>query len=116
MKMSARFSLKFSTLLAAIALVSATVALSSTEAIAGKYKLKCKGPYQIVQGQQIATPPCEEQYLAKVARTYGVKVSVKQIRNNPHKKIELCQFIGHDIRLVGICDGYNDIGPSPGFR
>ncbi|GJM02236.1 MAG: hypothetical protein DHS20C08_07370 [Rhodomicrobium sp.] len=89
--------------------------LKLPDAEAGKYKLKCKGQYQVVSGQLISTPPCEEKYLAHVARTYGFKVSLNQIRNNPHKKIMLCQTIGHDIRLSGICSGYGNIGPRPTF-
>lgn len=103
-----------------IALFTGLMALALLSApgadAASRYKLKCKGPYQVVQGNLISTPPCEEAHLAKVARSYGFKVSVKQVRNNPNKKVYLCQMIGHDIRLSGICDGYKNPGPSFGGR
>lgn len=103
-----------------LALLTGVIALAMLSApaadAASRYKLKCKGPYQIVQGNLIATPPCEEEHLAKVARTYGFKVSVREVRNNPNKKVYLCQMIGHDIRLTSICGGYRNPGPSFGGR
>lgn len=100
-------------LLSLIAFSSALLLLTN-EASAGKYKLKCKGPYQVIQGNLLATPPCENAYIAKVARTYGYKVSAKQVRNNVHKKMEICQHIGHDSRISELCDEYNDFG-KPSF-
>jgi hypothetical protein len=73
--------------------------------------IPCKGPYQIVQGQLIATPYCEDNYLARVAREYGIRVSNREIRQNPNKKQEVCRFMGSDIRVRQICAGYRDSGP-----
>jgi len=73
--------------------------------------IDCKGPYQIVQGQQIATPYCEDNYLARVAREYGVRVSDREIRQNPNKKQEVCMFMGFDPRVSQICEGYRNRGP-----
>jgi len=73
--------------------------------------IDCKGPYQIVQGQLIATPYCEDNYLASVAREYGIGVSNREIRQNPNKKQEICRFMGFDIRVRQICAGYRDFGP-----
>lgn len=98
-----------------LALVGAVFLTISKEATAGKYKLKCEGPYQIVQGNKIHTPPCENSYIASVARSYGVKVSDYEVRNNVHKKMEICQFIGHDTRISDYCDIYNG-GRDHGFR
>lgn len=90
-----------------------TISGSITALKAGPYKLKCKGPYQIIQGQLLSTPPCEEAYIAKVARSYGYKVSTKDIRNNPNKKIQICNHIGYDNRLHSICGAYRGpIGPN----
>jgi hypothetical protein len=65
----------------------------------------CREDYQLVQGNLIATPYCGDNYLAKVARTYGMRVSNAEIRNNPNRKREVCRFIGHDIRVSQICAG-----------
>ncbi len=71
-------------------------------------KIRCDGAYQIVDGNRIATPYCGDNYLAYVARTYGSKVSARQIRNSPSKKQEICQWIGHDTRVQDICSGWRD--------
>ncbi len=81
--------------------------VSMNSAQAGRYKLKCQGQYQLVDGSLISTPPCQEAYIAKVARSYGYKVSARQIRKNPNKKVSLCQRLGHDIRISNICGAYN---------
>ena len=81
-----------------------------TTAYAGS-KLRCEGPYQIIKGQgKIATPYCEDGYLAQVARGYGMNVSANSIRYNPHKKDDACRLVGHDIRVSDICAGHRDIG------
>lgn len=95
-------------ILASLIIFSSAILLISSEANAGKYKLKCKGPYQVVQGNLISTPPCENSYIAEVARSYGYRVSAKQVRNNVHKKMEICQHIGHDSRISEFCNQYNN--------
>lgn len=90
------------------AIFFAPAIFSSTQATASKYKLKCDGQYQLVQGNWISTTPCEESYLAKIARSYGVRVTVKQIRNNPNKKIEICEFLNHDTRVQNLCGAYGN--------
>ncbi len=90
--------------LAAIA-VAAAFAMAPTAAEA---KIRCDGRWQIVKGQRIATPYCGDAYLARVARTYGSSVSARVIRNNPLKKQEICNWIGHDTRVSDICAGSRD--------
>ena len=101
-------------ILASLVIFSTPLLLLSKDASAGKYKLKCEGPYQIVQGNYIATPPCENSYIAKVARSYGYKVTAKQVRNNFHKKLEICDHIGHDSRISELCPNYKNARPSVG--
>ncbi len=68
-------------------------------------KIRCDGPYQIIDGSAIATPYCEDNYLAYVARSYGIGVSGRQIRRNYNTKKHVCQTIGHDNRVSNICAG-----------
>ncbi|MEO1206309.1 MAG: hypothetical protein AAFV45_08250 [Pseudomonadota bacterium] len=69
-------------------------------------KIKCNGAYQVIKGAgEIATPYCGDNYLARVARDFGVRVSAKTIRNNPNKKEEVCRLVGYDIRVQDICAG-----------
>ena len=81
------------------------------EAQAGRYKLKCQGRYQVVDGSFISTPPCENAYLARIARSYGFKVSTRQMRKNPNKKAYICSAIGHDTRVSDFCSTYR-VGPG----
>lgn len=78
--------------------------------------ITCKGEYQVVQGQLLATPYCQDNYLAHVAREYGTRVPARQIRNNPNKKAEVCRFMGFDARVSHICEQYRNNSPAFGGR
>lgn len=72
-------------------------------------KIRCNGAYQVIKGSgEIATPYCGDNYLAKVARQFGMRVSAKAIRNNPSKKEEVCRLVGHDIRVQDVCAGFRN--------
>lgn len=89
--------------------IMAVLAVSGMMGAVGQAQagIKCNGAYQVVRGQgQIATPYCEDQYLARVARGYGIRVSATAIRHNPSRKEEVCRFIGHDGRVASICHNY----------
>jgi hypothetical protein len=73
-------------------------------------RIQCDGQYQIVQGNRIYTPYCGDNYLAAVARSYGVRVSAATIRNSPGEKQRVCQFIGADNRVRDICQGWRNEG------
>src|SRR5690242_10114771 len=50
----------------------------------------------------LATPYCQDELVAEVAREYGMKASVQAIRSNPNFKREVCRLIGQDIRVKKI--------------
>jgi len=64
---------------------------------------KCERGYQLVQGNWISTPYCQDAYLADVAREYGFNASAAKIRNNPNYKKELCRYVFSDIRVQETC-------------
>ncbi len=66
-------------------------------------KIQCRDGYQLVQGNLLATPYCQEEQLARVARGYGMRVSFAEIRNNPNTKRYVCSFVGRDIRVQQTC-------------
>jgi hypothetical protein len=66
-------------------------------------RIKCVKGSQRVQGKLIATPYCQDQYLAQVAREYGFKASAARIRNDPNYKKQICQFVFNDIRVQTTC-------------
>jgi hypothetical protein len=66
----------------------------------------CLDQFQYSGGRWISTPFCQDGYLAYVAREHGARVSDWQIRENPEKKIRICQFVGFDVRAELPCAGY----------
>ena len=68
-------------------------------------KIRCVNQWQIVNGQKISTPYCEDGYLARVAQQAGMRVSAAAIRNNPLTKEKACSLVGSDIRVQSICAG-----------
>ena len=65
--------------------------------------IECVRGFQRVNGQMIATPYCQDEDLAEVARGYGFRASAAQIRNNPNFKKEICRFVFQDIRVQITC-------------
>ena len=76
-------------------------------------RIRCNGAYQVVRGHgEIATPYCEDNYIAQVARSYGIRVSNVAIRQSPSRKEEVCRAIGHDSRIYALCQKYRSDGCS----
>jgi hypothetical protein len=71
-------------------------------------RIECRGNFQITKYGPISTPYCEERQIARVARSYGIRVTDSQVRNNPNTKVWLCQTIGNDNRLKGSCGAYSE--------
>ena len=89
---------------AATLAVTVFVAIAMTAPAAAR--IECRGNFQVSKYGLIATPYCEEEQIARVARSYGAKVTGAEVRNNPLKKVYLCQVYGYDTRLKGSCAGY----------
>src|SRR6476661_9894440 len=77
-------------------------------------RVQCQGDFQVTNYGLIATPYCEEENIAVVAQSYGWQVTASQMRNNPLKKVYICQVLGRDIRLKGSCAGYSPDAYAPG--
>ena len=90
---------------AVILLSAAVLVVASTQA--ADARIQCKGNFQATKNGLISTPYCQEEQIARVARSYGWNVTAAQIRNNPLKKVEVCQALGGDVRLKGSCDAYS---------
>lgn len=98
-------------------LALATASIAAITAAPASAMMMCEGPYQIVEGRSLATPFCEDNYLAKVARKYGMRVSGKQIRWNASLKSDACRLAGHDNRVSSICRGqFNEYFRERGGR
>ncbi|WP_072393876.1 hypothetical protein [Hyphomicrobium sp. CS1GBMeth3] len=94
----------------AIAVAPLVLAAASHPADA---RIKCVNGNQIVNGSPIATPYCQDELVATVAREYGVKVSASAIRNNPNLKRNVCQHVGRDNRIYIACIDANSVGRRP---
>ncbi len=73
-------------------------------------RIKCVNGNQIVQGAPLATPYCQDELVAQVAREHGMKVSGSAVRKNPHVKRDVCRFVGRDIRIQLACADANSMG------
>ena len=69
-------------------------------------RILCDGNYQIVNGLPVGTPYCREQNLARVARSYGMRVSVEAVRFSESARSQVCRAIGNDNRVQEICAPY----------
>jgi hypothetical protein len=89
---------------------TATLAVTALLAIAmaspAAARIECRGNFQVTKYGLISTPYCEEEQIARVARSYGARVTGADVRNNPLTKVYLCQVYGYDTRLKGSCAGY----------
>ena len=77
-------------------------------------RAQCQGNFKVTKYGLVATPYCEEQQIANVARSYGCKVTGAQVRKDALKKVYMCQILGHDVRLKGSCAGYGPDAYSGG--
>jgi hypothetical protein len=94
---------------------SAAVLLAAITVACPAYAITCESGYQRVQGNLIATPYCQDEYLAQVARQFGFKTSGDRIRGNPNYKREVCAIAGRDIRVQSICIESNPTGRTGRF-
>ena len=83
---------------AAMAVLAALVAATPASA-----EIKCQEGAQLIQGNWMATPYCQDKLLFEVANARGFKTSFAAIRENPNHKKELCRFLFTDIRVQMTC-------------
>ena len=83
--------------------VAMVFSLTGTVAPANARSIKCANGYQLVAGNYIATPYCQDALLAQVAREHGMRASADRIRYNPNYKREVCRLVGNDIRVSEHC-------------
>jgi len=88
---------------AAGAMTALIATMSAQPASAG---IRCEGNFQITQYGRINTPYCEDNYLAQVAREYGMNVSSSAIRRNLGVKKRACRLVGNDNRVRDTCRPY----------
>lgn len=70
--------------------------------------IRCNKGFQFVQGSEISTPYCQDEYLAEVAREFGIRTSGARIRRDWSHKRQVCRLIGQDIRIQNACISEQD--------
>ena len=91
----------------------AALLLTAMLTVPAEARIQCRGNFQMTKYGPIATPYCEEEQIAFVARSYGSRVTAAQVHNDPLTKVYLCQTIGYDSRLKGSCAGYGPDSYAP---
>jgi len=87
--------------------------LALAAAVTPASAITCKGNYQVQKdGSQIATPYCQDNYLAAVANEHGMRVSAGAVRANPSVKERACRFVGDDNRVRDTCAPYRSDGDT----
>ena len=81
-----------------------TACAAVTIAQTASASIKCSNGFQVVDGNLLSTPYCQDLLVAQVARQYGVNASAAKIRNNPNYKRHVCRLIGQDIRIKESCE------------
>ncbi len=89
-----------------LASLGAAVLLSTVSVQPAAARIRCQGEFQVTRYGLIATPYCGEEEIARVANSYGSRVTAAEVHNNPLTKVYLCQTIGYDWRLQSPCAGY----------
>ena len=88
-------------------LLAATCLLGVAATAGPASAIECEGNFQVQKsGNRIATPYCQDGYLAIVAREYGVRVSPQEIRYNAGEKERVCRLMGNDNRVRDTCTRY----------
>lgn len=82
----------------AVAVLAALAAAAPASAA-----IKCRDGAQLIQGNWLATPYCQDKLLFEVANARGFNTSFAAIRENPNHKKELCRFLFTDIRVQMTC-------------
>jgi hypothetical protein len=92
--------------------LAATCFLGVAAAAGPASAIECDGNFQVQKsGNRIATPYCQDGYLAIVAREYGMKVSAQEIRYNPSEKQRVCRLVGDDNRVRDTCGHDRELIP-----
>jgi hypothetical protein len=86
--------------------MGAAALLSAVSVEPAAARIRCQGEFQVTRYGLIATPYCGEEEIARVANSYGSRVTAAEVHNNPLTKVYLCQTIGYDWRLQSPCAGY----------
>ncbi len=84
--------------------VAGCVASLVLSAAAADAKIVCREGFQVVNGHQISTPYCNDNYVAQVARQHGFQATDSEVRNNPAFKNRICRWVGSDPRIREYCD------------
>jgi hypothetical protein len=73
--------------------------------VPAKAGIVCDGQFQIINGQAVSTPYCEDEQLAHVLRSHGAKTCGDAIRRNAEFRRQSCLLAAND---EAGCANYTD--------
>jgi hypothetical protein len=72
--------------------------------VAPAHAIECDGNFQVqANGNHIATPYCQDNHLAQVAREYNITTHADRIRSSLTEKNSVCGVLRFDIRVQSSC-------------
>lgn len=78
--------------------------------------IECNNQFQVIRDHgEISTPYCQISYLTEVSREFGYDYSFREVRKSFFIKQEICDHIGNDIRIDGICRAFKSDQGSDKF-
>lgn len=89
----------------ALGALGGALLVAAATAIPASAAIKCQGGSQwnSAAGGWIPSPYCEDNLIAAVAQSKGMRVSAAAVRQNPSVKAEACRFAGSDPRINHLC-------------
>ena len=73
-------------------------------AASSAFAIECQGNFQVqANGRLIATPYCQDDYLARVAQEYGISTCPDCIRSSLSEKMSVCSTVQFDNRVTDTC-------------
>lgn len=84
-----------------------TIGLMLPSISSAKERGYCNGPHGPINSiRDLFGTYCEAAYMARVARDFGMNVTAEQVYASKLLKVEICHFVGHDIRIQNLCVSY----------
>lgn len=93
---------------ATLAAIGGAMLMAVGSVVPADAAIQCQGRTQWNSAADawISSPYCEDNLIAAVARSHGMKVSNVAVRQNPNTKAEACRFAGSDIKISDLCSGH----------
>lgn len=94
---------------APVAAIAAAALVALIDLPPASAAIRCNGSYQINSQGEFESPYCQEDNLARVARSRGINVTAAQLRASGSTLQNVCNILGPDISVSDICGRVNQV-------